>query len=115
MMACGPTSMMACGPTSMMACGPTSMMACGPTLRRCKMIAEDKISVADYAQRAIKEEEQVTDAAKLLEEWAHQDAELKAALLEPLLKQACYQAVTRDRKSTRLNSSHVAISYAVFC
>src|SRR5439155_18650612 len=23
--------------------------------------------------------------------------------------------VTRDRKSTRLNSSHVAISYAVFC
>jgi len=59
------------------------------------MIAEDKISVADYAQRAIKEKEQVTDAAKLLEEWAHQDAELKAALLEPLLKQACYQAVTR--------------------
>src|SRR5690625_6979880 len=25
------------------------------------------------------------------------------------------QALTRDRKSTRLNSSHVAISYAVFC
>src|SRR5437660_4761725 len=24
-------------------------------------------------------------------------------------------AVPRDRKSTRLNSSHVAISYAVFC
>src|SRR5439155_9952865 len=23
--------------------------------------------------------------------------------------------ITRDRKSTRLNSSHVAISYAVFC
>src|SRR5690625_7299473 len=25
------------------------------------------------------------------------------------------QAYSRDRKSTRLNSSHVAISYAVFC
>src|SRR6266508_3115977 len=25
------------------------------------------------------------------------------------------QAAARDRKSTRLNSSHVAISYAVFC
>src|SRR5439155_18003506 len=25
------------------------------------------------------------------------------------------QIVARDRKSTRLNSSHVAISYAVFC
>src|SRR5437660_4844054 len=28
----------------------------------------------------------------------------------PLLRQ-----LSRDRKSTRLNSSHVAISYAVFC
>src|SRR5690554_7392235 len=26
-----------------------------------------------------------------------------------------YQAATLDRKSTRLNSSHVRISYAVFC
>src|SRR5699024_11941786 len=25
------------------------------------------------------------------------------------------QEITRDRKSTRLNSSHVSISYAVFC
>src|SRR5690625_1350937 len=28
---------------------------------------------------------------------------------------ALAQAVEKDRKSTRLNSSHVAISYAVFC
>src|SRR5690625_5685206 len=27
----------------------------------------------------------------------------------------CLLTVGRDRKSTRLNSSHVAISYAVFC
>src|SRR5690625_6419525 len=27
----------------------------------------------------------------------------------------CSNIVNRDRKSTRLNSSHVAISYAVFC
>src|SRR5437660_6051304 len=26
-----------------------------------------------------------------------------------------YKTTQRDRKSTRLNSSHVAISYAVFC
>src|SRR5690625_5645707 len=26
-----------------------------------------------------------------------------------------YRTLTEDRKSTRLNSSHVAISYAVFC
>src|SRR5436305_5200287 len=28
---------------------------------------------------------------------------------------ACVQLPVRDRKSTRLNSSHVRISYAVFC
>src|SRR5690625_3449792 len=27
----------------------------------------------------------------------------------------CHHTLGRDRKSTRLNSSHVAISYAVFC
>src|SRR5690606_40715665 len=30
-------------------------------------------------------------------------------------KYAVYALVSRDRKSTRLNSSHVKISYAVFC
>src|SRR5690242_21483966 len=29
--------------------------------------------------------------------------------------QALSNAITRDRKSTRLNSSHMSISYAVFC
>src|SRR5439155_17691862 len=29
--------------------------------------------------------------------------------------QSSRRATSRDRKSTRLNSSHVAISYAVFC
>src|SRR5690625_5766750 len=29
--------------------------------------------------------------------------------------EAIIQSMTKDRKSTRLNSSHVAISYAVFC
>src|SRR5690625_5942891 len=31
------------------------------------------------------------------------------------LKRVVTEAVNEDRKSTRLNSSHVAISYAVFC
>src|SRR5439155_10085457 len=38
------------------------------------------------------------------------------ALLRPELLAGLLRAVRhRDRKSTRLNSSHVAISYAVFC
>src|SRR5690625_450634 len=30
-------------------------------------------------------------------------------------RHALYDGIRQDRKSTRLNSSHVAISYAVFC
>src|SRR5690554_7492658 len=35
--------------------------------------------------------------------------------LSDLLPGADLQALNQDRKSTRLNSSHVRISYAVFC
>src|SRR3712207_7444704 len=49
--------------------------------------------------------------------WAHPDH--PAGLLRaPLLRDAAaaiVRAVARDRKSTRLNSSHANISYAVFC
>src|SRR5439155_25748494 len=37
-------------------------------------------------------------------------------ILRPGVLRICrYHLLARDRKSTRLNSSHVAISYAVFC
>src|SRR5699024_12189832 len=39
---------------------------------------------------------------------------MKAEDVEPTRLKAAQQAA-RDRKSTRLNSSHVSISYAVFC
>src|SRR5690625_5533304 len=41
-----------------------------------------------------------------------------AALADPLRRQIACRLnahLDKDRKSTRLNSSHVAISYAVFC
>src|SRR5207249_7341945 len=43
-----------------------------------------------------------------------------AQAIEPMSKRSVQQAFRaalghRDRKSTRLNSSHVSISYAVFC
>src|SRR5207249_7579119 len=46
------------------------------------------------------------------QERARLDAEVPAQ--EPRLL-PCAAAQGRDRKSTRLNSSHVSISYAVFC
>src|SRR5207249_7424259 len=42
----------------------------------------------------------------------------REAMLAPMLKErgaASLPIEIRDRKSTRLNSSHVSISYAVFC
>src|SRR5690625_8051110 len=36
-------------------------------------------------------------------------------LINEYSSSGAYDQKTRDRKSTRLNSSHVAISYAVFC
>src|SRR5690625_6135125 len=52
----------------------------------------------------------------LLEYWGHQCTDLRDQPGEdggPLLARP--RGVSGDRKSTRLNSSHVAISYAVFC
>src|SRR5262245_64157236 len=43
----------------------------------------------------------------------HADACLNKAL--PLLRENAEYAAAKDRKSTRLNSSHLGISYAVFC
>src|SRR5690625_5635508 len=40
---------------------------------------------------------------------------LEKEILPELLKRNPHLRIWRDRKSTRLNSSHVAISYAVFC
>src|SRR3989442_11718581 len=36
-------------------------------------------------------------------------------LADPLLDLRLFRSTNTDRKSTRLNSSHVRISYAVFC
>src|SRR5699024_11470925 len=44
----------------------------------------------------------------------HPDAEVKVRTAG-LLKRALKEVHALDRKSTRLNSSHVSISYAVFC
>src|SRR6266850_6457044 len=37
------------------------------------------------------------------------------AVMAPLSGMAAFPALQQDRKSTRLNSSHLVISYAVFC
>src|SRR5438876_5969675 len=45
-----------------------------------------------------------------------QTAVFRALLRAPASSErACPESLERDRKSTRLNSSHPSISYAVFC
>src|SRR5207302_4822096 len=80
-------------------------------------------------------EEKLSKVAQLLKEQMQQhcfiklDTEKTQPLLVPFVKDyglpekaltngtssGCVFSVSRDRKSTRLNSSHVKTSYAVFC
>src|SRR5690625_3139787 len=60
--------------------------------------------------------EREAEEAKLREEAAQRQAEIEQRRREEKEKRQAEKAEReRDRKSTRLNSSHVAISYAVFC
>src|SRR5690625_6597571 len=53
------------------------------------------------------------EVLKQYEQYKHLPESTRDEVLNRVAKQKFYN--TRDRKSTRLNSSHVAISYAVFC
>src|SRR5690606_41747335 len=64
------------------------------------------------------------DVGRRLTDWRHPRAHEQdhpegedrcAVCLDRALNAASMPAVPEDRKSTRLNSSHVKISYAVFC
>src|SRR5699024_11697951 len=54
-------------------------------------------------------------AADLRREVFHRVQDLSAAEVEKFGTASLVTRSTSDRKSTRLNSSHVSISYAVFC
>src|SRR5699024_11958082 len=54
-----------------------------------------------------------TETAKTMNEYIVNQLESNLEGLELTLKQVPFEQ--KDRKSTRLNSSHVSISYAVFC
>src|SRR5690625_6218398 len=65
----------------------------------------------------LKQTEQALELANTQSQKQQEDIkQLSAALHEKDLSESKLQTrLDRDRKSTRLNSSHVAISYAVFC
>src|SRR5437868_12668785 len=56
------------------------------------------------------------ECVKALQKSGERVGFLKVRLYKPFALDAFFAALpTTDRKSTRLNSSHVSISYAVFC
>src|SRR3712207_7891520 len=48
-------------------------------------------------------------------EWQVEEAHVDLPAMQPLYYLVWHHLVQEDRKSTRLNSSHANISYAVFC
>src|SRR5207253_10939084 len=77
-------------------------------------IAEEASKTASIATaQAQKIDRLVTDLTRRVDETS---LVIQEAVIRPAREGlALVAAVKADRKSTRLNSSHVAISYAVFC
>src|SRR3712207_7662123 len=67
-----------------------------------------------FRSRVIVDEDQAgrPDPDRLPEDVPHPDLD---AVRRPLVDQRYLERAVGDRKSTRLNSSHANISYAVFC
>src|SRR5690554_7652255 len=58
-----------------------------------------------------------TDKAFIIQHFSSANAEVKKFIQKTAKSTGVFtqEELTKDRKSTRLNSSHVRISYAVFC
>src|SRR5690625_5408085 len=59
--------------------------------------------------------ESLPSETKLVERFNYDRSTIRKALAQLRQEGLVISEQGRDRKSTRLNSSHVAISYAVFC
>src|SRR5256885_11009889 len=81
--------------------GEMSLLDGGPRFSSCTTLTDCEIGVL---------------SAEALDEIMAKDAALAAKLMALLARKLSFRLrAIRDRKSTRLNSSHLVISYAVFC
>src|SRR3712207_7458130 len=85
------------------------------TLFRSKMTPQER---ADYVRDMTKKREaiqkEVEQLSRQRDEFLREESRRNAAAARGRFD-AVLQETIRDRKSTRLNSSHANISYAVFC
>src|SRR5690625_1998243 len=80
-------------------------------LNRCGVQPNDE--VLGLAQHIIKLDSLLLDG--LFTHAGQSYTAISEGMLDDIAHQEADAIISRDRKSTRLNSSHVAISYAVFC
>src|SRR5699024_11482394 len=76
--------------------------------------AQEKV----FKELGIEDFENAKEGFQKFQEWQESqktEAQKQAEQLETLEKEKGTLSDEKDRKSTRLNSSHVSISYAVFC
>src|SRR5690625_7129139 len=73
--------------------------------------------IRDYESKAKRYVKEKNFSKKANKEMARYNLKMKISRLELIMSHVDLEliALTEDRKSTRLNSSHVARSYAVFC
>src|SRR5690625_6031761 len=67
----------------------------------------------EAVKELMKEQEQLLEKSGLTNDEMEEFIKLNGEIIERAPETE--KAISEDRKSTRLNSSHVAISYAVFC
>src|SRR6266498_4597441 len=94
-----------------MACGTPVVATDEPALREVggdAAVYADSDGLAEAVRRALRESEDRSRAGLERARLFSWEESARRAV-------AAYRAVLADRKSTRLNSSHVRISYAVFC
>src|SRR5699024_11951280 len=88
-----------------------------PTRRSSDLLSDQ----SDLEKKTIEALGQYRKALATVERQEQTEATAQRALtrmlpdLERAILEDCSPSVKEDRKSTRLNSSHVSISYAVFC
>src|SRR5690625_5683397 len=87
----------------------------GHMLESLDMIGNQKIRVAMFIMENINKENELIMTYRVIAEKTNTSLQTVSETMKALQESNLLSKIRKDRKSTRLNSSHVAISYAVFC
>src|SRR5256885_11375868 len=78
-------------------------------------VGRQQVSSLDHEQRKKQKQKEINIMAKFMCTHTIPPGKFSADQLRQFAQAAQQDPTVKDRKSTRLNSSHLVISYAVFC